>query len=134
LVRKISEPYDSRMSRLLAASLLLLWLGPARLAAQGSERWQIRLDQDEYVWDVRLLRLEGETLLVRQADSMAAVPVGRISEIRLLRKTEMQLGDGAAAMSALTGRDDEVYDLSPLDFAERLRAIQKILLYHPPEP
>jgi hypothetical protein len=46
----------------------------------------------------------------------------------------MQLGDRAAAMSALAGRDDEVYDLSPLDFAERLRAIQKILLYHPPEP
>jgi hypothetical protein len=133
LVRKISEQYDSRMSHLLAA-LLLLCLGSARLAAQGSERWQIRLDQDEYVWDVRLLRLAGESLLVRQADSTVVVPVGRISEVRLLRKTEMQLGDGAAAMSALTGGDDEVYDLSPLDFAERLRAIQKILLYHPPEP
>jgi hypothetical protein len=132
LVRRIGEQYDSRMKRLLAASLLLL--GSAPLAAQDSDRWQIRLDENEYVWDVRLLQLEGESLLVRQADSTVRVPVGRISEVRLLRKTEMQMGDGAAAMSALAGRDDEVYDLSLLDFAERLRAIQKILLYHPPEP
>lgn len=122
------------MKRILAAALSLACLGSAPLAAQERERWQIRLDQDQYVWDVRLLRLEGESLLVRQADSIVMVPVGRISEVRLLRKTEMQLGDGAAAMSALSGGDDEVYDLSPLDFAERLRAIQKILLYHPPEP
>jgi hypothetical protein len=46
----------------------------------------------------------------------------------------MQLGDGAGAMSALTGSDDEIYDFTPLDFAERVRAIQKILLDHPPEP
>jgi hypothetical protein len=46
----------------------------------------------------------------------------------------MRLGDGAAAMSALTGSDDEVYDFSPLDFAERLRAMQKIFLYHPSGP
>jgi hypothetical protein len=122
------------MKRVLAASLWLALVGPAPLLAQESDRWQIRLDRDEYVWDVRLLRLKGETLMVRQADTTVAVPVGRISEIRLIRKSEMRLGDGAAAMSALTGSDDEVYDLSPLDFAERLRAIQKILLYHPPEP
>lgn len=105
-MRRIREQYDSQMKRLLAASLLLL--GPAPLAAQESDRWQIRLGENEYVWDVRLLRLEGESLLVRQADSIVMVPVGRISEVRLLRKTEMQLGDGAAAMSALSGGDDEV--------------------------
>jgi hypothetical protein len=37
------------------------------------------------------------------------------------------------AMPALMGSDDEVYDLSPLEFADRLRAVQKIFLYHPPE-
>jgi hypothetical protein len=29
------------------------------------------------------------------------------------------------------GGDDEVYDLSPLEFAERMRTIQKILVNHP---
>lgn len=119
---------------LAAAALSLAALGATPLAAQEDNRWQITLDQDRYVWDVRLVRLDGDSLVVRQADSSLSVPVDRITEIRLIRKSEMRLGDGAAAMSALTGRDDEVYDLTPLEFAERVRAIQKIFLYHPSEP
>ena len=119
---------------LAAAALSLAALATTPLAAQQDDRWQITLDQDRYLWDVRLVRLDGDSLVVRQADSSLSVPVERITEIRLIRKSEMQLGDGAAAMSALTGSDDEVYDFTPLDFAERVRAIQKIFLYHPSEP
>jgi hypothetical protein len=119
---------------LAAAALSLAALGATPLAAQQADRWQVTLDQDRYVWDIRLVRLDGDSLVVRQADSLLSLPVERITEIRLIRKSEMQLGDGAAAMSALAGRDDEVYDLTPLDFAERVRAIQKIFLYHPSEP
>jgi hypothetical protein len=36
-------------------------------------------------------------------------------------------------MAALMGSDDEVYDLTPLEFPDRLRAVQKIFLYHPPD-
>jgi hypothetical protein len=117
-----------------AAALALTVLGATPLAAQEDDRWQITLDQDRYVWDVRLVRLDGDSLVVRQADSSLGVPVGRITEIRLIRKSEVQPGDGAAAMSALTGGDDEVYDFTPLEFVERVRAIQKIFLYHPSEP
>jgi hypothetical protein len=117
-----------------AAALSLTVLGAAPLTAQEDDRWQITLDQDRYVWDVRLVRLDGDSLVVRQADSSLAVPVERITEIRLIRKSEVQPGDGAMAMSALTGGDDEVYDFTPLEFAERVRAIQKIFLYHPSEP
>jgi hypothetical protein len=116
-----------------AAALSLTVLGTP-LTAQEDDRWQITLDQDRYVWDVRLVRLDGDSLVVRQADSSLRVPVGRITEIRLIRKSEVQPGDGAMAMSALTGGDDEVYDFTPLEFAERVRAIQKIFLYHPSEP
>jgi hypothetical protein len=119
---------------LAPAALWLAALGATPLAAQQDDRWQITLDQDRYVWDVRLVRLDGDSLVLRQADSSLSVPVERITEIRLIRKSEMQLGDGAAAMSALTGRDDEVYDFTPLGFAERVRAIQKLFLYHPSEP
>jgi hypothetical protein len=117
-----------------AAALWLAALGATPLAAQEEDRWQVTLDQDRYVWDVRLVRLDRDSLVLRQADSSLRVPVERITEIRLIRKSEMRLGDGAAAMSALTGRDDEVYDFTPLEFAERVRAIQKLFLYHPSEP
>jgi len=119
---------------LAAAGLSLAALSATPLAAQQDDRWQVTLDQDRYVWDIRLVRLDGDSLALRQADSSLSVPVERITEIRLIRKSEMQLGDGAAAMSALTGRDDEVYDFTPLEFAERVRAIQKLFLYHPSEP
>jgi hypothetical protein len=121
-------------AKLAAAALSLAALSAAPLAAQQTDRWQVTLDQDRYVWDVRLVRLDGDSLLLSQADSLLRVPVERISEIRLIRKSEMQLGDGAAAMSALTGRDDEVYDLTPLGPAEKVRAIQKLFLYHPSDP
>jgi hypothetical protein len=106
------------------------------LAAQGpDERWQVTLDGERYVWDIRLVRLEGDSLVVRQSDSLVRVPVAHITEVRLIRKTEMQLdGRDAAAMNALVGADDEIYDLAPLDFADRLRTVQKILLLHPVEP
>jgi hypothetical protein len=119
---------------LAAAALSLAALTATPLAAQQDDRWQVTLDQDRYVWDVRLVRLDGDSLVVTQADSSLSLPVERINEIRLIRKSEMRLGDGTAAMSALTGRDDEVYDFTPLDFAERVRAIQKIFLYHPSKP
>jgi hypothetical protein len=114
---------------LLLAALTLAIAAPA--AAQ-EERWQVTLDNQEYVWDIRLVRLEGDSLVVRQADTLRLVPVEDITEIRLIRKTEVQLGDGqgGGTMSALTGGDDEVYDFTPLDFAGRLRAVQRLLLDH----
>ncbi len=117
-------------------SPLVVLLALARpLAAQG-DRWQVTLDDNRYVWDIRLVGLEGDSLAVRQSDSLVRVPVAHITEIRLIRKSEMQVGDGGAAgaMNALVGADDEVYDLAPLDFADRLRTVQKILLLHPTAP
>ncbi len=114
---------------------LLLGLSAAPLAGQD-DRWQVTLDGQEYVWDVRLDRLEGDSLVVRQSDTLRALPVDRITEVRLIRKSEIQLRAGATAgaMNALMGTDDEVYDFTPLEFADRIRAIQKIFLYHPVEP
>lgn len=119
------------LALLLAAGTPPLATG---LVAQ-EERWQVTLDGEEYVWDIRLVRLDGDTLVVRQADTLRMLPVEHVTELRLIRKSEVRLGDGAAAgaMGALMGGDDEVYDLTPLDFADRIRAIQKIFLYHPAE-
>jgi hypothetical protein len=98
------------------------------------DRWQVTLSNGQILWDVRLVKLEGESLHVRRGDSLAVVSVGQVTELRLIQKTEVRLGDVAGgAMPALMGTDDEVYDLTPLEFADRLRAVQKIFLYHPPD-
>jgi hypothetical protein len=103
-------------------------------AQSNPDRWQVTLENGQILWDVRLVKLEGESLHVRQGDSLAVVSVGQVTELRLIQKTEVRLGDLAGgAMPALMGSDDEVYDLTPLEFADRLRAVQKIFLYHPPE-
>jgi hypothetical protein len=123
------------MLKLVAATLVAVTALARPLAAQD-DRWQISLDNDQYVWDIRLVRLEGDSLFVRQSDSMLGVPVAHIRELRLIRKSEVQLGGGdpAGAMNALVGGDDEVYDLSPLEFADRIRTVQKILLMNPAGP
>ncbi len=128
------------MTRVTLWSLAFL-LGAVPLAAAQSaapdERWQVTLDDGRYVWDIRLVKLDGDSLVVRQSDSLVAVPVAHITEVRLIRKSEVRMAGGGempGAMGALMGGDDEVYDLSPLEFAERMRTIQKILLNHPAAP
>ena len=116
--------------------VLALVLGPGAAGAQssggGDDRWQLTLADGTYLWDVRLVKLEADSIHVRGRDSVAVVSVAQVSELRLIRKSEIQLGTPGAAMSALTGADDEVYDLTPLEFADRVRAVQKIFLLHPP--
>jgi hypothetical protein len=119
----------------VVAAVLLAGVSPLHAQNEGRperERWQVTLDGERYVWDIGLVRLDGDSLVVRQADTLARLPVEHITEIRLIRSSTMELGAGAAgAMSALTGSDDEIYDFTPLEFADRIRAIQKIFVYHP---
>lgn len=122
---------------IVVAAVLLAGVSPLHAQNEGRperERWQVTLDGERYVWDIGLVRLNGDSLVVRQADTLARLPVEHITEIRLIRSSTMELGAGAAgAMSALTGSDDEIYDFTPLEFADRIRAIQKIFVYHPAE-
>ncbi|MGH7518886.1 MAG: hypothetical protein ACREOC_15720 [Gemmatimonadales bacterium] len=121
--------------RLLLLLALLAAFAAESIAAQGrsDDRWQLTLADGSYLWDVRLVKLEGDSIHTRRGDSVAVVSVAQVNELRLIRKSEMQLGAPGGAMAALIGADDEVYDLTPLEFADRLRAVQKIFLYHPPE-
>ncbi len=121
----------------LTLAILALVLAPALAQGPDPDRWQIQTEQGDYIWDIRIVRLEAGDLVYRQADTLARIPVARIKELRLIRKTTLRLADsrgdaGAATYAALTGADDEVHDLTPLDFAARIRAIRQILLTHPP--
>lgn len=125
----------ARHRALLAVLLLSASTGAA---AQGGapERWQVMLEGGEYLWDLRLGSLQGDSLTVRQADSTFAVPVMAMHELRLIRKSTMQLGDnagGAASLRALTGGDDEIYDLGALELAERIQVLREVMARHPPE-
>jgi hypothetical protein len=114
--------------------LLACMARPAMAQSAADDRWQLMLADGSYLWDVRLVKLEGDSIHTRGRDSVAVVSVAQVNELRLIRKSEIQLGAPGGAMSALTGADDEVYDLTPLEFADRLRAVQKIFLLHPPPP
>lgn len=126
-----------RIAGLLALALGLA--GPAApVAAQtrDEDRWQITLESGDYIWDIRLVRLAGDSLVFRQRDSLGAASVAQIRELRLIRKSVMRIGEGAGAggaINALTGSDDEIYDLQTLDYVARIRTIQQILLVHPPK-
>jgi len=126
-----------RHARVAALCGLLLTLAalPADAQAKDEERWQIALESGDYVWDIRLVRLSGDSLVFRQADTLGSASVQQIRELRLIRKTEMRLGEvNGGAIGALTGSDDEVYDLTTMDYAARIRAVQQVLLLHPPRP
>jgi len=127
-----------RPFRLLPFVLIPLATPVVPAPAQSSsddDRWQVATEAGDYIWDIRLVRLAADSLVFRQADTLGSVPVQLIKELRLIRKTTMHIGEGAGgAMAALTGSDDEVYDFQTLDFPARLRAIQQILLVHPPRP
>lgn len=121
----------------LAAAAALVWLAAGAalpLAAQSRDRWQLTLADGRIEWDVRLVKLDGDSLRISRADSVFAVPVAQLTEVRLIRKSEVQLGGGftAGAMNALLGADDEIYDFTPLEFADRIKALQKLFVYHPP--
>lgn len=120
---------------LLVTMLLLAALVPAAAQQRDDDRWQIGLENGDYVWDVRLVRLAGDSLVYRRADSLGSVSVQVVKELRLIRKTEVRLGEGGGgAMAALTGSDDEVFDLNTMDYADRIRTIQQVFLLHPPKP
>jgi hypothetical protein len=129
------------MPRLRSVAFLAALLVPgSRLQAQQEstpprERWQVTLEGEKYVWDIGLVRLDGDSLVIRQSDTLARLPVEHITEIRLIQSSTVDLGAGAAgAMSALTGADDEIYDFTTLEFADRIRTIQKILTNRPARP
>jgi hypothetical protein len=116
-------------AHLATAALALLAAAP--LTAQDSTtvagRWQLTLQDGSYVWDIRLIGLQGDSLRLTQADTIAAVPVEQITEVRLIQGTEVDIGgpDAAGAtMAALTGQSDEVFDLQTLDFAAKLEKIR----------
>src|SRR6266850_2043975 len=114
-------------SALALAALLTIPSGAAHPQTKSTDRWQITLASGDYIWDIHLVKLDGDKLLFRQADTAGSVEVAKINELRLIQKSEVRVAEGAAAtFGALTGADDEVYDMQAMDFAAKLRTIQQV--------
>ena len=105
------------------ACLVLLIGRPTPGAAQ--DRWQVELNSGAYLWDVQLVRLQGPSLVVRQADTTVTVPVREITQLRLV------VASGLRPM-ARAGTRDEVYQLTLQNLDERLALIREIFQQHPP--
>src|SRR5437879_12204337 len=107
-------------------------LGVRSGAAQ--DRWQLTLNSGKTVLDLRLVKLAGDTLVVRHDDSTFALPLTQFDELRLVKKaTRHVTPEPGRYGGVLGGADDEVYRLTLYTLAERRDILQQILKDPPPE-
>ncbi|HET7296732.1 MAG TPA: hypothetical protein VFI66_06290 [Gemmatimonadales bacterium] len=113
----------------LALPLLLLALRAVPAAAQ--DRWQLTLHSDSVLWDLELVGLSGDSLVVRQTDTGATLrlPLMQIDELRLVAKAVKRANerDARATENTLMGSGDLVFRLTLRDRAERLQVVREIL-------
>ena len=120
----------------LALCLSLVCAAVAAPAAPcaAQERWQVTLNSGTILWDLRLVKLSGDTLVLRHADSTYAFPLTDLDELRLVQKSERhQTAEAGRYGGVLGGADDEIYRLTLYDLAERRQIMQQIFQEHPPE-
>jgi hypothetical protein len=100
----------------------------AQTAAPSPDRWQLTFTDQSYLWDVRLVRLDGDTLVVRSRDSLIDTPIAQLTELRLLPETILKVGDGhRSGIGALGDNNVRVVDLAPMDANARRATLQTIL-------
>lgn len=119
-------------------TILALCLGfvAAPCAAQGErgDRWQLTLNSGEILWDLHLVKVAGDTLVVRHADTTHAFAISQIDELRLVQKSKRSITPEAGRYGGvLGGADDEVYRLTMHDIAERRQILRQIFQDHPPQ-
>lgn len=119
-----------RLAAVAALTLALASPTAGQVPAPSPDRWQLTLADHSYLWDVRLVRLTGDTLTVTARDSAIGAPVQNITEIRLLPETILRVGDGhRSAIGALGDNNAPVFDLASLSIAARRKTIQALLDY-----
>jgi hypothetical protein len=116
---------------ILVAGLALLGATPGR--AQRDDRWQVALNDGTIRWDLHLVRLRGDTLVLRRGDSTYSVPLRELDELRLVHKSERRLTPEPNRYGGvLGGVDDEVYRLTLYTLTERRQIVAQIFKDHAP--
>ena len=118
---------------MILAGLALLAAAPVR--AQEDDRWQVTLNDGKILWELHLVRLRNDTLVLRRADSTYSFPIMHVDELRLVRKSERrQTAEPNRYGGVLGGADDEVYRLTLYSLAERRQIVAQVFEDHPPQP
>ena len=113
--------------------VVLALAGTATAAAQQDDRWQVTLNDGTIVWELHLVRLRNDTLVLRGSDSTYRLPIGYVDELRMVRKSvRRQTAEPNRYGGVLGGVDDEVYRLTLYGIPERRQIIAQILRDHPP--
>jgi hypothetical protein len=119
----------------VTAFVLVAPSAAAQTPAPSPDRWQLTFADQRYLWDVRLVRLDGDTLVVRSRDSLIDAPVAQLTELRLLPETILKVGDGhRSGIGALSDDNVRVVDLAPMDASARRATLQAILARQPVVP
>ncbi len=115
----------------MRTNLILLALALCATPSAAQERWQLTLHSDTVLWDLELVGLSGDSLVVRQTDNGATlrVPLMQIDELRLIAKAVKRANerDARAVENALMGSGDLVFQLTLRDRAERAQLVREIL-------
>ena len=113
--------------------VVLTLVGATRVVAQQGDRWQVTLNDGTIIWELHLVRLQGDTLVARHADSTYRFPITQVDELRLVVKAvRHQTPEPNRYGGVLGGSDDEVHRLTLYTLNERREIVAKILKDHPP--
>jgi hypothetical protein len=115
--------------------IVLAFAATATAAAQQDERWQVTLNDGTIVWELHVVQLRNDTLVLRGSDSTYRLPIGSVDELRLVRKSvRHQTPEPNRYGGVLGGVDDEVYRLTLYSLPERRAILAQVLKDHPPNP
>ena len=102
-------------------------------AQQDDDRWQVTLNDGTIVWELHLVQLRNDTLVLRGTDSSYRLPIGSVDELRLVRKSvRRQTAEPNRYGGVLGGVDDEVYRLTLYSIPERRGILAQVFKDHPP--
>ena len=111
-----------------ALFFLLLSLLAAPLAAQSQERWQVTLGSGQILYELYPETLAGDTLVLLQGEASRRIPLAEITELRRVRASiELAERAGRNAIAALSGSDDQVFQMTLLDIGEKRSLVREIL-------
>jgi hypothetical protein len=120
---------DTRALVPRTAFLFLLFASlPAGALAQSPERWQVTLATGQILYELYPESLAADTLVLRQGGAARRIALADLSELRRVRASvELAERAGRNAIAALSGADDEVYQMTLLDVGEKRTVVGEIL-------
>ncbi len=98
------------------------------------DRWQLTLSSGQILYELRLLRLAGDTIVFRQDSTTVSVPLAQLSELRLVQSSTSRAGMVGGMRGSLVGADDDVYQLTLYTVPEKRQILEQVLQQYPPEP